>query len=72
MRVKGIQMAEDSTLYSFKVSSALMDQCDQVAEALGKNQELFPTGTCKRADVVRLCVVKALRGLALEHKIKIK
>ena len=72
MRVKGIQMAEVSTIYSFKVSKALMNQCDQLAEALSKNPKLFPTGACTRADAMRLCVVVGLRGLALEHKIKIK
>ena len=65
-------MAEDSTIYSLKVSSAIMEQCDQVAEVLGKDPEQFPSGSCKRADVVRLCLNLGLKKLAKENAIILK
>ena len=63
-------MSEEATIYSLKISTALMDQCDQVAEELSKDPELFPAGVCKRADVVRLCIVRGLQGLSEELSLK--
>tara|TARA_R100000329_G_scaffold112926_1_gene92684 strand:- start:605 stop:841 length:237 start_codon:yes stop_codon:yes gene_type:complete len=65
-------LMSESTVYGIKIAVGILEQCDHVAEELSADAELFPTGKCTRADVVRLCLVRGLKGLAEEMGVNLK
>lgn len=56
-------MEDGSTVYGLKISIAILERADRLAQDLSKDVRRFPSGQAGRADVVRLAIVLGLDAL---------